>query len=130
MTEEEMQKIIDGYTNALINAQHIVGKESELPFEKSRISDVLIEAYKSTDNAEEKEILEEAFLKLESFLSDEDFEVVSEYLGVLGELREEELSQERIFELAAEKIPTTAREVIDIFTRIEEKLKQQRLALK
>lgn len=126
MSEEEMQEIIDGYTDALINTKHIVGKESELPFEKSRISDVLVQAYKDTDDGEEKEILEEAYMKLESFLSDEDFEVVSKYLTFLGEISETESSQEKIFELAAEKVPTTANEVIDIFSKIEEKLKKRR----
>jgi len=126
MSEEEMQEIIDGYTDALINTQHIVGKESELPYQKAKISEVLLQAYKDTEDAEEKEILEEAYMKLESFLSDEDFEVVSKYLTSLGELSETESSQEKIFEMAAEKVPATAREVIDIFGKIEEKLKKRR----
>ena len=65
-------------------------------------------------------------MKLESFLSDEDFEMVSKYLTLLGELGETETSQEKIFEMAVEKVPTTAREVIDIFGKIEEKLKKRR----
>jgi len=126
MSEEEMQEIIDGYTDALISAEHIVGKESELPFEKSRISDVLLQAYKATDDANQREILEEAYMKLESFLSDEDFEVVSKYLTFLNELSETETSQEKIFELAVEKVPATASEVIEIFGMIEENLKKRR----
>jgi vacuolar-type H+-ATPase catalytic subunit A/Vma1 len=126
MSEEEMQEIIDGYTDALISAKHIVGKESELPYQKAKISEVLLQAYKDTEDAEEKEILEEAYMKLESFLSDEDFEMVSKYLTLLGELGETETSQEKIFEMAVEKVPTTAREVIDIFGKIEEKLKKRR----
>lgn len=129
MNEEEMAEIIEGYTDALINAQHIVGKESDLPYEKSRIGEVLLKAYHESNDTEEKEVLEEAFLKLESFLEDDDFNVVSKYLMLLGELRESEETQERLFEMAAEKVPTTAREVLDIFNKVEEKLKYRRTQL-
>lgn len=126
MNEEEMTEIIESYTDTLINTKHIVGKKSELPYDKSRIAEVLLQAYRDSEDEEEKGILEEAFLRLESFLSDDDFNVVSEYLNQIGELRESGESQEKVFEMAAEKIPSTALEVLDIFNKIEENLKQRR----
>jgi hypothetical protein len=129
MKEEEIAEIIESYTDALINTKHIVGKASELPFEKSRIEDALLQAYRESEADEEKEILEEAYLKLESFLDDKDFDLVSEYLDLLGELRESGESQEKVFEMAAEKIPSTANEILDIFNKIEEKLKERRQKL-
>lgn len=126
---DEMQEIIDAYTEALINTKHIVGKASELPYDKSRISEVLLEAYKNAENAEEKEIIEEAYLKLESFLNDEDYDKVSEYLTILSEYNEEDISQEELFEKVTEKVPETALDVIEILGNIEEQLKKRRADL-
>jgi hypothetical protein len=123
MTETEITEIIDAYTKALIDTKHIVGKLSELPYEKPVIEEALLLAYKESSEQEEKEILEEAILKLESFLDDADFSIVSEYLTQLGELRESEEEPEKIFELAAQSIPTTAQEVLEIFNKIENNLK-------
>lgn len=129
VNEQEMSEIIEAYTEALINTKHIVGKVSELPYNKDVIADVLLEAYRSSDNEEEKAVLEEAYLKLESFLDDKDFEALSEYITVLAELQENEQDQEKVFEMAVEQIPETANEVLEILQRIEDNLKTRKASL-
>lgn len=129
MTEDEITEVIEAYTEALINTKHIVGTISELPYDKARIEEALFQAYQESSDDEEKEILEEAILKLESFLDEADFNLISEYLTELGELRESEEDQEKVFEMAAKSIPTTALEVLEVFNKIESKLKESKQKL-
>ncbi|MBD3671657.1 MAG: hypothetical protein HUJ29_12880 [Gammaproteobacteria bacterium] len=126
MNEENDSEIIEKYSEALVNTDHIVGKASELPYTKEVIGEVLLAMYSAVEDAEERKVLEEAYLKLESFISDEDYQAMSEYISLLADLKQEVDDQEKVFELAAEQIPDTSLEVLDVLNKIEENLKRRK----
>lgn len=129
MEVDEKVAVIDAYADVLNTADTIVIPESALPYPKEVISDVLLAEMKENDNADVKAILHEAYLRLELFLPNDDFDKVSRYLELIGELADSQGSPEDIFREAAEKVPTTDDEVHDIMEAIEARIVQRKETL-
>ena len=129
MKSTQRIEIISAYGNILENRRLIVGRESDLPFPKELIRQALAEELVNPSRPELLNALEIAFLELESFLTDEEFELVSQFLKAVAEgaplLEKGDID---LAQKAAALIADTPREAIEIQGKIarqqEERLRQ------
>lgn len=126
MNLEERVAVVEAYADILRSAGSIVIRESQLPFSKDDISEVILSELKTTEDKDIQDVLIEAFMRLELFLPDEQFEPVSRYLELLGDLADMEGEPSEIFQTAAEQVPTTNEEVHAIFDAIDERIQQRK----
>ncbi len=72
-------QVISEYSNVLENLTPDMERESYLPFSKELIRQAICEELSENPDAELRSHLEVAFVRLESFLSEEDYEVIGEF---------------------------------------------------
>lgn len=75
----ERTEVLAAFKNTLQNRRLSVGRESELPYPKELISHALCEELVHPTDPETLDALEVSLSELESFLPDEEFELVCQY---------------------------------------------------
>lgn len=129
MAELDSVEVINAYAEALIGTEHIFAPESALPCDKDSLGVILLHALDSATDEDERSVLSEAYLRLEAFLSEESYELLSKYLEMLGTLNESDDEITVLISKAAELVPTTSHEVMHIFEAIDQGLASRRTAL-
>jgi len=119
-------EIISAYGAVLQNRRLTVGRESDLPSPKEIIRNALAEELVNPADLEMVNALEVSFIELESFLSDEEFEVVSQFERAIAEGKR--LMEEGDPKRAAALISGVPKEAMEIQRKInqqqEERLRQ------
>ena len=79
MNEGRSEKIIAEYKKILEDRRYSVGRESDLPFSKDVIRKALVNEFIELKSKSLMREVENAYLELETFISDREFEIIKKY---------------------------------------------------
>jgi len=90
---DRRRDIISAYGQVLENRRLIVGREKDLPFPKDLIRQALAEELLENQEGTLRNALEVGFLELESFLPDQEFELMKAFYEIVRSYGHEHLKR-------------------------------------
>ncbi|MGV8074811.1 MAG: hypothetical protein AB2L11_09700 [Syntrophobacteraceae bacterium] len=127
MDPELRRQVISSYTRTLEKCSSAVEKQSFLPFSKDFIRRAICEELAESADDELRSYLEVAFVRLESFLPEEEFEVITAFKRAGALAQELARSGDPIAVVASAQIVKQAHgdRAVEIQEKISDKMKRR-----